>query len=36
VPEGTARLRITPMATHETAEIDALCDAVAREIARVS
>jgi len=29
VPEGTARLRITPMATHETSEIDALADAVA-------
>jgi 8-amino-7-oxononanoate synthase len=36
VPEGTARLRITPMATHEAAEIDALCDAVAQEIARSS
>lgn len=29
VPEGTARLRITPMATHAEAEIDALVDAVA-------
>ena len=29
VPEGTARLRITPMATHEEAEIDAFADAVA-------
>ena len=29
VPEGTARLRITPMATHRSEEIDALADAVA-------
>jgi 8-amino-7-oxononanoate synthase len=29
VPEGTARLRLTPMATHEEADIDALADAVA-------
>ena len=36
VPEGTARLRITPMATHEAAEVDALCDAVAREIERTA
>jgi 8-amino-7-oxononanoate synthase len=28
VPHGTARLRITPMATHTTAEVDALADAV--------
>ncbi|MEM7409932.1 MAG: 8-amino-7-oxononanoate synthase [Myxococcota bacterium] len=34
VPEGTARLRITPMATHTDGEIDALADAVADEIAR--
>ncbi len=34
VPEGTARLRITPMATHEKAEIDALVSAVAEEVAR--
>jgi len=33
VPEGTARLRITPMATHEPAEIDALADAIAEEVA---
>lgn len=33
VPEGTARLRITPMATHEPAEIDALADAVVEEVA---
>jgi len=33
VPEGTARLRITPMATHLGAEIDALADAIAEEIA---
>jgi 8-amino-7-oxononanoate synthase len=36
VPEGTARLRITPMATHEADEIDGLCDALAQEIARTS
>ena len=36
VPEGTARLRITPMATHQSAEIDALADAVAEELARAS
>jgi len=28
VPEGTARLRITPMATHRDEEIDAVADAV--------
>jgi 7-keto-8-aminopelargonate synthetase-like enzyme len=28
VPEGTARLRITPMATHEETEIDAFADAL--------
>ncbi|HPG26460.1 MAG TPA: 8-amino-7-oxononanoate synthase [Myxococcota bacterium] len=28
VPQGTARLRITPMATHEPHEIDALADAL--------
>jgi len=33
VPEGSARLRITPMATHAEAEIDALADAVAEELA---
>jgi 8-amino-7-oxononanoate synthase len=33
VPEGTARLRITPMASHLDAEIDALARAVAEEIA---
>jgi len=33
VPEGTARLRITPMATHEPGEIDALADAVAESLA---
>ncbi|MDH3521924.1 MAG: 8-amino-7-oxononanoate synthase [Myxococcales bacterium] len=36
VPEGSARLRITPMATHTEAEVDALCDAIAREISRAS
>ena len=34
VPEGTARLRITPMATHTESEIDALADAVWEELAR--
>lgn len=34
VPAGTARLRITPMATHKESEIDALVDAVASELAR--
>jgi 8-amino-7-oxononanoate synthase len=33
VPEGTARLRITPMATHAAAEIVGLADAVATAIA---
>ena len=33
VPEGSARLRITPMATHAEAEIDALAEAVAAELA---
>jgi len=34
VPEGSARLRITPMATHSEAEVDALADAVAQESLR--
>ncbi len=34
VPEGSARLRITPMATHSEAEIDALAAAVAQALAR--
>jgi len=33
VPEGTARLRITPMATHAEGEIDALADAIADAVA---
>lgn len=33
VPEGTARLRITPMATHAEAEIDALVEAVRASLA---
>jgi 8-amino-7-oxononanoate synthase len=33
VPEGTARLRLTPMATHAEEEIDALAEAVAEELA---
>jgi 8-amino-7-oxononanoate synthase len=32
VPEGTARLRITPMATHPPEAVDALADAVADEV----
>lgn len=32
VPEGTARLRITPMATHAESEVDSLADAVADEL----
>ncbi len=32
VPEGTARLRITPMATHRDQELDALADAIAEEL----
>src|SRR5262245_41783560 len=32
VPRGTARLRITPMATHDEAEIDALAEAIAEEM----
>jgi len=32
VPEGTARLRITPMATHPVEAIDALADAVSEEL----
>jgi 8-amino-7-oxononanoate synthase len=35
VPEGTARLRITPMASHREAEIDALAQAVAEELAAI-
>ena len=34
VPEGTARLRLTPMASHLDAEFDAVVQAVAEEIAR--
>ncbi len=34
VPAGTARLRLTPMATHQTDEIDALAAAVADEVRR--
>jgi glycine C-acetyltransferase len=33
VPAGTARLRITPMATHTQAEVDALAEAVAELVA---
>ncbi len=32
VPEGTARLRVTPMATHRPEEIDALASAISEEI----
>lgn len=34
VPEGSARLRLTPMASHSEEEIDALADAVAAEVSR--
>ncbi len=34
VPEGSARLRLTPMATHREEEIDALAGAVAEEVSR--
>ena len=34
VPEGTARLRITPMATHETFEIDAFATALAEQLSQ--
>jgi 8-amino-7-oxononanoate synthase len=34
VPEGSARLRLTPMATHREEEIDALANAVAAEVTR--
>ena len=33
VPEGTARLRLTPMATHSEEDIDAVADAIAEELA---
>ena len=36
VPEGTARLRLTPMATHRPEEIEALAGAVAECVAPVS
>jgi glycine C-acetyltransferase len=36
VPQGTARLRVTPMTTHRAGEIDALADAIAEEAARAS
>ncbi len=36
VPEGTARLRITPMATHTTQEIDALVDATVDAVSAAS
>ena len=32
VPHGTARLRVTPMATHRESEVDALADAIAEEL----
>jgi 8-amino-7-oxononanoate synthase len=35
VPEGSARLRITPMATHTREEIDALARALAETLARI-
>ena len=36
VPHGTARLRITPMATHTDAEIDGLASAIAELVAASS
>ncbi len=33
VPRGSARLRLTPMATHSEPEIDAVADAIAEELA---
>ena len=32
VPEGSARLRLTPMATHSHDEIDAVVDAIAKRL----
>jgi glycine C-acetyltransferase len=34
VPEGSARLRLTPMATHTDSEIDAVAGAVAKQLGR--
>ena len=34
VPKGTARLRITPMATHTESEITAIAEAIAKLVAR--
>lgn len=36
VPSGSARLRITPMASHEDAEIDGLVGAISELIARAA
>ena len=36
VPEGTARLRITPMATHKPDEIDGFADAIIRHVGRAA
>jgi 8-amino-7-oxononanoate synthase len=36
VPAGSARLRLTPMATHPAEAIDALADAVAEELGRAA
>jgi len=33
VPQDGARLRLTPMATHAEAEIEALADAISAELA---
>jgi 7-keto-8-aminopelargonate synthetase-like enzyme len=34
VPEGSARLRLTPMATHTDHEIDTVAAAVAKQLGR--
>jgi glycine C-acetyltransferase len=36
VPEGTARIRLTPMATHSAEEVDGLADAVVEVLATAS
>jgi glycine C-acetyltransferase len=36
VPVGTARLRVTPMASHERVDLDALADVIAEELSAAS